>query len=239
MIALLRTEWTKAVWRTRTAIVAAGMIGLPILITFAVHARGGGRRRQEAEGLFRLARLSGILMPPAVLAAMSGFLLVVVAGMLVGDSVAGDAAWGNLRYLLIRPVSRVRLLVAKAIVAMSLVWLFTLLVTLAALIAGAVLFGWHAVTLPSLGVHLSTTALLVRVGVANGYVACGYFALLGMGLLFSTMTNSPAGAIGATVAVYIVSQILNGIEAFGSLRNGLPTHYLEAWQPIFTRNVAT
>lgn len=237
MIALLRTEWTKAVWRTRTLVVAAGMIGLPILITVAVHARGTrAERHPEAEGLFRLARLSGILVPPAVLSAMSGFLLVVVAGTLVGDAVAGDAAWGNLRYLLVRPVGRARLLIAKGIVAMTLIWVVTALVSVTALIAGVVLFGWHAVSIPVVGVHLSTGALVARVALASAYVACGFFALLGMGLLFSTLTDSPAGAIGATIAVYIVSEILNGIESFGQLRYGLPTRYLSAWEPIFTRN---
>ena len=42
---------------------------------------------------------------------MSGFLLVIVAGTIAGDAVAGDAATGYLRYLLIRPVKRARMLV--------------------------------------------------------------------------------------------------------------------------------
>ena len=67
-------------------------------------------------------------MPAAVLSVMSGFLLVVVAGTFAGDSVAGDAAWGNLRYLLMRPVPRGRLLVAKAFVAGVLIWVCTILV---------------------------------------------------------------------------------------------------------------
>ena len=45
-------------------------------------------------------------MPAAVLSVMSGLLLVMIAGTFAGDSVAGDAIVGNLRYLLMRPVPR-------------------------------------------------------------------------------------------------------------------------------------
>ena len=107
---------------------------------------------------------AGCSIPAAVLSAMSGFLLVVVAGTFAGDSVASDAAWGNLRYLLMRPVPRGRLLVAKAFVAGVLIWICTILVALAALVAGVILFGSHAVTVPSLpgvvnGFELSTSTL--------------------------------------------------------------------------------
>ena len=241
MIALVRTEWVKAVWRMRTLVTAGVLIALPVLITFALHARGNRpERNPNGEGFFRLARLSGLMVAPAVLAAMSGFLLVIVAGMLAGDSVAGDASSGNLRYLLLRPVSRAKLLVAKATVAGALIWAVTIIVTLAALAAGTVLFGWHAVRVPTFpggaGLDFSTNALLARIAFSTAYVALGYTALLALGTLFSTLTDSPAGAIGASVGVYIVSSILDSITAFGQLRYGLPTHYSGSWQAIFTRN---
>jgi ABC-2 type transport system permease protein len=118
VIALLRTEFVKAARRTRTLVVAVALVGLPTLIVVAIKARGNRPRDNDrGEGLFRLASQSGLLVPAAVLSVMSGFLLVVVGGSIAGDSVAGDAAWGNLRYLLMRPVSRARLLFAKATVA--------------------------------------------------------------------------------------------------------------------------
>ena len=97
---------------------------------------------------------------------MSRFLLVVVAATIAGDAVAGDAASGNLRYLLIRPVSRTKLLAAKAFVAGVLIWATTI-VTLAGLAAGLALFGVHPLTVPatvgaSAGFHLSTSVLLAR-----------------------------------------------------------------------------
>ena len=242
MIALVRTEFTKAAWRTRTLVIALLLVGLPTLIVVAINSRGDRvDRGDQGEGLFRLAHQSGLLVPAAVLSIMSGFLLVVIAGSIAGDSVAGDASWGNLRYLLMRPVPRGRLLVAKAFVAGVLIWAATILVALAGLVAGLVLFGAHAVTVPGAstlvgGFQLDSGELLVRVLLATAYVAFGFTALLAVGSLFSTLTDTPTSAIGATVGVYIVSEILDGITQLGTVRYAFPTHYLSAWQSMFTEN---
>ena len=242
MIALIRTEFTKAATRTRTVIIALLLIGLPTLIVVAINARGDRPDRGDrGEGLFRLATQSGLLVPAAVLSATSGFLLIVIAGTLAGDSVASDSNWGNLRYLLMRPVSRGRLLVAKAFVAGALIWAATILVTIAATVAGIILFGVHGATVPGIagiagGFHLSSGALLLRVVIATAYVAFGFSALLAIGTLFSTLTDTAASAIGATVGVYIVSEILDSISQLGVARYAFPTHYLSAWDTMFTQN---
>jgi len=243
VIALFRTELVKAAVRVRTLVVLVVLIALPTLIVVAIKARGDRPGRgQNGEGLFRLAQQSGLLVPAAVLGVASGFLLVVIAGLLAGDSVASDSAWGNLRYVLMRPVSRTRLLLAKAAVAAALIWACVIVVALTALVAGLIAFGSHPVTVPLVsggGVGsftLSTTTILVRVAVGTAYVAFGFTALLAIGTFMSTLTDTPTGAIGATIGIYIVSEILDGIDQLGEVRYGFPTHYLSAWQPLLTEN---
>jgi ABC-2 type transport system permease protein len=239
MIALLRTEFVKAAYRTRTLVLAILLVGLPTLIVVAIKSRGD-RPRNNGEGLFRLAQQSGTLVPAAVLSVMSGFLLVVIAGLFAGDSVAGDASWGNLRYVLMRPVNRTRLLAAKAAVAGVLIWVCVTVIAAAGLLIGVIAFGVHPVTVPtglgSAAFQLSTSTLLVRLLIGAAYVAFGFTALLALGTFFSTLTDVPTGAIGATVGVYIVSQILDSITQLGSVRYAFPTHYLDSWQAMFTRN---
>ena len=241
MTALLRTEMIKAVRRTRTYVIWLGLIALPLFILIAIHARNGRPRGDEGTGLFRLAKQSGLLVPAAVLAVMSAFLLVVVAGTFAGDSVAGDAASGNLRYLLMRPVARGRLLIAKATVAGVLIWVCTILVAVAGLVGGIVLFGAHPVLAPRFNgqvfvFELSERTLLLRDLIATAYVAFGFTALLAMGTFFSTLTDSAAGAVGATIGVYIVSEILDGITQLGTMRYAFPTHYFSSWESMFTDN---
>jgi ABC-2 type transport system permease protein len=247
VIALVRTEFTKAARRTRTLVIALLLVGLPTLIVVAIHAHGDRPEHgDQGEGLFRLATQSGLLIPAAVLSAMSGFLLIVIAGTFAGDSVAGDAAWGNLRYLLMRPVARGRLLVAKAFVAGVLIWAATILVALAGLVAGVFLFGSHPITVPGIGAfgrgnlfggfQLDTGALLIRTAIATAYVAFGFTALLALGTFFSTLTDTAASAIGATIGTYIVSEILDTITQLGRVRYAFPTHYLESWTSMFIEN---
>jgi ABC-2 type transport system permease protein len=243
VIALLRTEFVKATRRTRTLIVFALLVGLPILIVLAIHSHGAERGGEEGPGLFRLARQSGLLIPAAVLSVTSGFLLVVIAGTFAGDSVAGDSAWGNLRYLLMRPVPRGRLLVAKAIVAAVLIWLSTFLVVAAALVVGVIMFGAHPVSFPGFAFgpsvalfQLSKSTILWRLLLATTYVSFGFTALLALGLLFSVLTDTAASAILGTAGIYIVSEILDGIPQLGRIRYLFPTHYLDAWEPLFVNN---
>jgi ABC-2 type transport system permease protein len=242
VIALLRTEFVKATRRIRTLVVFVLLVGLPILIVLAIHAHGA-ERGDDGPGLFRLARQSGLLIPAAVLSVTSGFLLVVIAGTFAGDSVAGDSAWGNLRYVLMRPAPRGRLLAAKAIVAAMLIWLSTFLVVIAAMVVGVIMFGAHPVSFPGFaflhGVEvfqLSESTIVWRVFVATTYVSFGFTALLALGLLFSVLTDTAASAILATAGIYIVSEILDGIPQLGRVRYLFPTHYLEAWEPMFVNN---
>jgi ABC-2 type transport system permease protein len=61
--------------------------------------------------------------------------------VVAGDSIAGEAAGGTLRYLLVRPVSRTRLLVAKLISVVAYVLLVVLAVTFTAYATGIFLLG--------------------------------------------------------------------------------------------------
>lgn len=246
MIALIRTEFAKAFWRTRTVVLGLLLVALPGLLVYAIRNRPRRPARGGEYGLFRLSHESGLVVPGAVLGVTSGFLLVVVAGLFAGDSVAGDASWGNLRYVLLRPVGRLKLLAAKALVAAFLIWACVALVALTALAAGVWAFGAHPLVVPSFpfgpdghgfaGFTLSTGTILARTLIATAYVAFGFTALLGIGLFVSTLVDAPAGAIGSCVGVYVVSSILDGIEELGRVRYAFPTHHGDVWRQMFTRN---
>jgi ABC-2 type transport system permease protein len=241
MVSLFRIEFYKQFRRLRTLVAFGVVIGLPILIATAIHARNRPDRERR-EGLFRLARLSGLVMPAATLAVMSAFLLVIVVAMFAGDSVAGDASSGNLRYVLLRPVNRTKLLSVKLVVTLLMTWFVTIAVAASGLAIGVAYFGWKPLALPvgTLGLAgplvLSTGTLIGHLALATAYVAFGLTAIVAVGTFFSVLSDNPAGAIGAAVGVYIVSSILDGIEALGVVRYGFPTHYSSVWERLFTDN---
>ena len=151
-------------------------------------------------------------------------LLPLLVGVVAGDSIAGEAGTGTLRYLLTVPVSRVKVLIAKAIGVLAFTAAAVVSVSVVGLIMGAALFGLHSVTLLS-GDTVSLSDGLVRALVVAGYVILTLTGYLAIGLFISTLTEVPVAAMAATVAVAIVANVLDAVPQLGSLRTLLFTHH--------------
>jgi len=137
---MIRVELRKQAFRMRTYIALGLMIGVPILITLAVEF---GRRPHDREqsSYFDLATRSGINVPLAALGATTTFLLVIVVALFAGGAIAEESNWGSLRYLLLRPISRNRLLASKLVVACIMALIATVLIPITGLVAGPIAFG--------------------------------------------------------------------------------------------------
>jgi ABC-2 type transport system permease protein len=231
VIALFRTEIAKQMRRPRTYVALGIAVLIPTIATIALKANPPTPGPGE-EGLFVLAPNSGIILAVAMLRFMSRFLLVLIAALFAGDAVSSEAAWGNLRYLLVRPVGRPRLLGAKLSVSALLAVTATVLITVTGLTVGGIAFGWSGVSVPIAGISQSAGQLLWNVVLATLYVAWGLAAVVSVGFFVSTLTDVPAGGIGAAIGLYIVSQILDAITSLGSIRYVLPTHYFDSWDAL-------
>src|SRR3954454_6937911 len=154
MVAVFRTEIAKQMRRPRTYVALGIAVLIPTIATIALKANPPSPEPGE-QGLFVLAPGSGLLVAVAMLRFMSRFLLVLIAALFAGDAVAAEAAWGTLRYLLVRPVGRPRLLGAKLSVSALLAVTATVLVTVTGLIAGGIAFGWSGVNVPFVGISQS------------------------------------------------------------------------------------
>jgi ABC-2 type transport system permease protein len=230
---VIRVELRKQLRRPRTWVALAIVAILPAVITVAF-ALGGPPHRQggRGAGLFDIATKSGVNMPLAALTGMQGFLLVIVTALFAGETLAGEAAWGSLRYLLVRPVGRGRVLTAKLLVAVLLTAVATVLIPVVGLASGVAAFGWHPVAELPFGTIAPGTAVL-RLFEATGYVICQLAGMLAFAVLLSTLTTSAFGAVFGGVGFAVVSEILDAISAFGPFRYGLPTHYWQAWNGLF------
>ena len=231
MIALLRTEWGKTLRRPRTYVAMSFVVVIPVIIAVALWANppSGG----EGPRFFSAATQSGLLFPAAALNIMSRLLLIVVIGLFAGDVVAGEASTGNLRYVLLRPIGRGRLLTAKLIIAASLALLTTILLTGTATIAGGLFFGFGPIHLAPFFADQTVGNLLIHTGMATGYVTWSLASVVAFGFMVSTMSDSPAAAAGAAVGLGVTSEILNEITALGAIRDFLPLRYFDAWTGLF------
>jgi ABC-2 type transport system permease protein len=193
---------------------------------------------------------NGELYPAAALALVLPIFLPVAVSVFAGDAVAGEASIGTLRYLLIRPVGRGRLLLAKLVAICAFVIVSIILVVVTALITGILLFGTgHAAAvgqpggLTSLsGSSLSPAQLVLRLIGAIGYIVLSMLGVGAVALLLSTLTDSALGAALGTLAVLIASEVLDTLDAAAGVKPYLLTNYWLSWvdffrDPVFWNNI--
>jgi len=233
MLAMLRTEMVKQWRRPRTYVALGLLVLIPLIFTIALKSNPPVRRPgSDEEAYAYLATQSGLYLGVASLFFLSRFLLVGVLAVFAGDAVASEASWGNLRAMLVRPITRRRLLTTKLASTGVLAVVAAIVVPLNGLILGGIAFGWHPLALP-LVPSQSVSHILVNLAFATVYVLWCLVPIIAFGFMASTMTDTPAGAIFSAVGLYIASQILDSISAIGSIRSVLPTHYYDAWRDLF------
>jgi len=234
-LAVVRTELVKNLRRTRTY-VAYGLLALiPIIMAVAIDLNPPDRR--DGGRLLYLASQTGLLLPGFALRVTSAFMLVIVVALFGGDAIAGEASWGNLRYLLMRPVGRGRLVFSKFVVAIFCAWVAVVIVVVTALIVGSIVFGTSAIEFP-LTVFTggqSTGDILYHLVVSTVYVSWCLTGVVAFSFMVSCMTDAPFGAIFAGVGLYFTSLILDSISSLGNIRYVLPTHYFDRWVELLTR----
>ncbi|HKA49782.1 MAG TPA: ABC transporter permease [Candidatus Dormibacteraeota bacterium] len=237
------TELRRQASRRRTQLTMGFVLLLPLIILLAFEfggssGGGGGGSRGQFAALADIATSGGLNFALFTLLVSASFLLVVVVALFCGDTVASEASWGSLRYLLAIPVPRGRLLGSK--LQVSLVYSLAALVVLTgtALLAGTLRYGWHPLRTTFAGEIASGPALLRLLGIL-AYLAVSLLVVAGLAFLLSVFTDAPLGAVGGAVLLQIVSSILDQITALGSLRVVLPTHYSDAWLGLLSNPIQT
>jgi ABC-2 type transport system permease protein len=227
------TELRRQASRPRTRITLGLMMALPLILLAAFEFGGDGDDDDgDGRGVFSslvdVATAGGINFALFSLVVSSSFLLVVVFALFFGDTIASEASWGSLRYLLAIPVPRARLLGVKLVVAFAYAAAAMVLLVGTALAAGTLRYGWSPMR-STIADEISQAAALGRLGAVAGYIGVSLLTVAALAFLLSVSTDAPLGAVGGAVVLQILSSILDQIDALGSIRNYLPTHYADAW----------
>jgi len=229
-----RVELYRQLKRKRTAFAYGFVLSLPILVAIAVkfgpsgNSGGPTRLGSGTTDLIGLATLGAANFTTTMLYFSTPFLLVTVIALFNGDTVASEASWSTLRYLLASPVPRTRLLLQKIKVSLTLSLIAVLLVPLSAWIVGAIAFGFKPLQTP-LGATFDNATALSRIGIMTGYLAISLLFVAGLAFYLSVRTDAPLGAVGVAVGISILLNILDAITALGVVREWLPVHYAFSW----------
>ena len=213
--------------RRRNLLLLAVTAVFPLIIGIAL--RLAAPRPEGGDGgtglaFFNQLAGNGVFLTFIALSTLLVLVLPVVVAVVAGDSVAGEAGYGTLRYLLAVPAGRTRLLAVKyaAVVIFGLAACAT--VAAAALIVGAILFPVGPVTLLS-GNTVSLGAGLARLLLVVLYVAAAMAALGAIGLAVSTFTEHPIGAIAAILVLAVASEVSDAVPQFSAIHPYLPSHW--------------
>jgi ABC-2 type transport system permease protein len=229
---MLTVELRKLLTRPRTWLTIALLAGLPVVVGIFLRTTRVGPRPGQGPALLTDVLNNGTLFPAAALALILPIFLPVATSVIAGDTIAGEANAGTLRYLLVRPVSRSWLLFSKLVAVVVFVFLAVIIVAAIGYVAGAALFGLEPVTSVS-GSTLDTTEILLRTGLTIAYIAVSMLGLASIAVFASTRTDSPLAAALAALATFVTSQVLDLIDAARVIRPYLPTHYWLSFIDLF------
>ncbi|EPD60399.1 ABC transporter permease [Streptomyces sp. HGB0020] len=224
----LRVELIRQLKRRRTLVMGAILALLPFVLLIAFAIGGDPSGRNDTVTLMDTATSSGANFAAVNLFVSAGFLLVIPVALFCGDTVASEASWSSLRYLLAAPVPRARLLWSKLVVALGLSLAAMILLPVVALAVGTAAYGWGPLQIPT-GGALDTGTATQRLLVVVAYIFVSQLVTAGLAFWLSTKTDAPLGAVGGAVGLTIVGNVLDAVTALGHWRDFLPAHWQFAW----------
>ena len=262
---MITVELFKLVRRPRTWISIALLCALPVGVAIFIAVTHLAPPPGQGAAFLSAVVQDGSLYPAAALALVLPVFLPVAVALVAGDSIAGEATAGTLRYLLVRPVGRTRLLLAKLVAVAAFVLLAVVAVTLTSYITGVALFGSAPPAalgrpgslqagIPTGGVQAGTSAtslsgasltltqLVERVAGAVALITVSMLGVAAIALFLSTVTDSVLGAAFGALAALVGSEVLVTLNAAAAIQPYLPTRYWLSWidffrQPIFWREI--
>jgi ABC-2 type transport system permease protein len=230
---MITVELIKLFRRPRTWMALVLLDALPILVAVLLAVTDVSPRPGQGPAFLSAVTANGALFAIAALAIVLPLFLPISVAVIAGESVAGEAQAGTLRYLLARPVGRTRLLVAKLVAVFAFIVVAVLMVAASGYVVGRVLFGVHATASTFSGTSLTDAQILQRSVLAILYVMLSMLGIAAMALFLSTVSDSPLSATLGALALLIGSSLLLTVDAARSLQPYLPTRYWLAFVDLF------
>jgi ABC-2 type transport system permease protein len=232
----LRVEFVRQLKRRRTQFALLVVLALPIIIALAFQLGGSPSDSGTGPTLIDLATHGGVNFALFIEFAANTFLLVVIVALFCGDTVASEASWASLRYLLAMPVPRARLLRQKLIVALSLSFAANLLLPAWGLAVGTMFFGSAPAKSPVSGSFTSAESFQ-RLLIVVLYISVQLIVVAALAFLLSVSVDNPLGAVGGATMLVVVSNIIDQITALDPYRKYLPTHFQFSWLDALDQHV--
>jgi len=243
MWTLLQIELFKIFKRPRTYIPFAAIAAMILIIQLGL--KFDGRSYLE---LMMSSLSDSFIIPYGMI--MNGYLVAFVilntlliqvpllVALVAGDIIAGEANMGTLRLLVIRPVSRTRLLLVKFTASVIYTLLLLVWMALLALFLSMLLFGTNDMMIARNTVmeQIKGTDVLWRYVAAFGYATVALSTVAALAFLLSVFAENSIGPIVSTISIVIVLTILSEMRIplyDNTVKPWLFTSHMLAWKGFF------
>ncbi|MEV7649389.1 ABC transporter permease [Arthrobacter sp. NPDC089319] len=222
--ALFGSELSVLFRRLRTWAMLLALAAVPVLIAVVVRLAADEGGPGGGPPFLNQITQNGLFVALTGLVVSIPLFLPLTISVVAGDTIAGEAGHGTLRYLLTAPAGRLRLLAVKYGAAVVFCIAAALAIVVAGAVIGSILFGTGPVTLLS-GDTIGVGESLIRLLLVAAYVALSLAGLAAIGLFISTLTEVPVGAMATTAVLAVVTQIVGALPQLDWLHPWLFTYH--------------
>lgn len=241
MWTLIQIELFKIFRRPRTYIAFAAITGLIGIIQFGLKLDGDAYVDFMMRDITSSITVEGkILNGYQVCYVVLQVLLVhvpLLIALVAADMISGEANMGTLRFMLTRPISRTKFLLAKFMATVAYTLLLLVWLAVLALFLNMILFGTDDLFLlkSQYVVLLKKDDIFWRYVWAFGFAALAMTTVAALGFLFSLFAENSIGPIVATMSVIIFFTILStlNIPVFNKIKPFLFTTHMIGWKEFF------
>ena len=219
---LLGAELRWVLRRPRTLVMLGVFALVPVLISIGVAV--ADTEDGPGPGLIGAVAGNGLVLPVAAITVALALLLPLAVAMAAADALAGEAAHGTLRGLLLAPVGRLRLVGMKAFGVLVVATLAVLALAVMGVLAGLVVVGGAEGQLVTLsGTTLGLGEALGRVALVVVWTIGQLAAVGAVALAVSALTEHPLVVLASVLGGLIVFGVLSAIPALDWLQPYLLT----------------
>ena len=210
----------------RTYLGLGGAAIIPLILLVALQVGDGGP--PDSVPFARAVTTNGFAIPLFSLAFATFFLLPLLASLVAGDVISGEVASGTLKTVLTRSVTRARFFWAKIGTAALYTLALMLAQAIAGTVAGVVVLGTDP--LPTLsGTQVGPSRALLLIAGAFLIATVSVFAVACFAILLSALTHNTVAAIGGTIILIVVLQVMASFASLSFLRPYLVTEQANSW----------
>lgn len=237
---LIRIELYKIFKRGRTYIGFGAIFLIIAAIQLGIYVEGQNvfdfiMLQLEESFHFEGDLINGYLITYLVLNTLWIHVPILVA-LVTGDLLAGEANGGTFRLILTRPVSRVKLLIAKFLAGWTYTVLLVLFMMLIGMGVGIMIFGKGDLMVFKQTINFfSADELPWRFFAAFGYGILSMTVVASLSFMLSAFSDNSIGPIIGAVAIIIGVTIIStiGFNLMKPVNPYLFTTYLPGWQMFF------